>query len=127
MKDPDSGQPILVIEDDLSIRELVIGTLEEDGYDVISARDGEHGLSVARDRSPGLIVLDLRMPNLGGVDFLERYHRTPPPHAPVLVVTAASTEIQMSVEPMVDAVIAKPFDIDEFLSLVGRLVQRSPS
>ena len=62
---------ILIIDDDKTFLKVVRDALTQDGYEVTQAEDGEAGLEVARKEAPDLILLDIMMPQLGGMDFLK--------------------------------------------------------
>jgi CheY-like chemotaxis protein len=70
-----AGTPakVLVIEDDDAIRAVVSAALEDEGYQVVNARDGAEGLQVARTEQPRIILLDMRMPVIDGWEFTRRY------------------------------------------------------
>ena len=74
-------QTILVIEDQKDFAQLVGRTLEQDGYDVILAADGTTGLRIARENQPDLVVLDLTMPDIDGLEVCKAL-RSEPRHAP---------------------------------------------
>ena len=77
---------VLVIDDDLGVRETFSLTLEACGHDVVTADGGITGLAAARDHTPDLIFLDLKMPGMTGVDIL-RHLQNICPATPVYVVT----------------------------------------
>ena len=80
---------VLVVEDDAPTRELVRRTLEQDGWQVLEAENGELGLEQASKEPPGLVVLDLMMPVMDGFQFLREFRKTGAGRAtPVLVLTA---------------------------------------
>ena len=64
---------ILIIDDEPGLRQTVSLILSEEGYDVLTASDGEEGLNKALEISPGMILCDVKMPRLSGLEFLERY------------------------------------------------------
>src|ERR1051325_1067924 len=80
---------ILVIEDNRDSRDILAKLLRMSGYDVMSANDGESGLAAALQQSPDLIITDIHMPNMNGIEFVQRIRGD---HAldrtPVLVVPA---------------------------------------
>jgi signal transduction histidine kinase/DNA-binding response OmpR family regulator/HAMP domain-containing protein len=84
------SDPVLVIEDDPSSRELARRTLTRDGWEVLEADNGKTGLAQARKRRPAVILLDLMMPEMDGFQFLEEKRKDAAlSEVPVIVVTAA--------------------------------------
>ncbi len=112
---------ILVVDDDASIRDLVFLALTDEGYEVVLADDGAAALRLVEGSPPDLILLDMRMAELGGEEFVRLYRALPGPHAPVVLFTAARDAEQSAAEIPVDALLPKPFDLDDLLSLVQRL------
>jgi len=106
--------PILVIEDDLDLREMMAQFLACEGFDVETARDGREALEILhRIPPPHAIVLDLMMPTMDGWQFRSRQREDPNLAAiPVIVVTAVPPPASM---PGVVAVMPKPLDFDRFL------------
>ena len=80
---------VLVVDDDAAMREIVERTLRSTGYQVATASNGQEGLQVLEAKNPGLIVLDLMMPEMDGFEFLRRLKENPRHgHLPVVVATA---------------------------------------
>jgi len=111
---------VLVVDDDEDIRAMLDLALSAEGYEVVTAADGAAGLDAVRDATPDVILLDLKMPGMGGEEFAERYRRGPGPRAPVVVVAAAEDTAQRAAEMGAAAYLRKPFELDALLSLVGR-------
>jgi CheY-like chemotaxis protein len=111
---------VLVIDDDLSIREAMELALTEEGYDVRVAPDGATGLSLIEEWQPTVILLDLKMPGMDGWKFAEAYRRGPAPRAPVVVLTAADDAEGWAPQIGASAVLPKPFDLTELLDVVHR-------
>lgn len=118
---PASALRVLVVDDDASIRQFIQMALEGRGYEVTTAEDGREALESVRSTPPGVILLDMRMPVMDGWAFTRAYRRTPPPHAPIVVLTAARDAAEYAGEVDADAFLAKPFNLRELLGLVGRL------
>lgn len=111
--------PILVVEDDPMLRELLDEVLRAEGYAVAAASDGAAALALARRRTPGLILLDLRLPGMDGWAFACAYRTTPGDHAPIIVVTG-SPDLAADAGLGAAAVLDKPFHLEELRVLVGR-------
>jgi CheY-like chemotaxis protein len=114
---------VLVVDDDAAIRQFIQMALEGSGYEVTTAEDGQQALASVRRTPPQLILLDMRMPVMDGWAFTRAYRETPPPHAPIVVVTAARDAGEYAGDVEADAFLAKPFNLRELLGLVARLVQ----
>jgi two-component system, OmpR family, response regulator QseB len=108
---------VLVIEDDAATNAMVAAALTDEGYVVIAAHDGDEGIRQALLHAPALILLDLRMPRGGGVDFLEAYRAKSPNGAAIVLMTAAADQDHEDVRSMVDGVLPKPFDIDDLIEV----------
>jgi two-component system chemotaxis response regulator CheY len=114
--------PILVVDDEECILGFVQMALEDEGYEVLTADHGATALDAVRRRAPQLILVDLRMPNMGGLEFVAAYRETPRPHAPIVLLTAGRDGEQKASELSIEAHLAKPFDLNELVDLVGRYV-----
>jgi CheY-like chemotaxis protein len=112
---------VLVVDDDATIRQFIQMALESSGYEVTTAEDGRQALDSVRTLPPRLILLDMRMPVMDGWAFTRAYRETPPPHAPIVVLTAARDAGESAGEVDADAFLAKPINLRELLGLVGRL------
>lgn len=116
---------ILVIDDEPDIRNLAIKTLEEDGYQVISASDGDEGLQKVVEKMPDLILLDVVLPKKSGFEvckILKEKMNTK--HIPVLIFTILDREIDMKFakECGAEYQVTKPFDHDTMLTEVRRIL-----
>lgn len=116
---------ILVIEDDLDIAHLVKFHLCDAGYDVCVVHDGADGLTQALATSYDLIILDLMLPGIGGLDLCRKL-RANPRYSPILMLTAKSTEVDrvLGLEVGADDYLAKPFSVLELLARVKALFRR---
>ncbi|MDP9067071.1 MAG: response regulator [Actinomycetota bacterium] len=114
------GKTILIVEDEEAVRELEKFILEQQGYDVMEARDGLEGLAKAEFRKPDLILLDLMMPDVSGGRMFDEMKRHPTTTGiPIIVVTGKPDAHEMfddAIGP--DNVIMKPFEAD---TLLGRI------
>ncbi|HVG20923.1 MAG TPA: response regulator [Blastocatellia bacterium] len=118
---------ILVIEDNRDSRDILSKLLRMSGYDVVSASDGEMGYSTAVDHAPDLIITDINMPRMDGIEFVKRVRMNGAlAKTPVLVVTAFGSNVaREAIEAGADASAEKPFDFDKFLITVQGLITRS--
>lgn len=115
----------LVIEDNRRLGDSIARALRNDGLDADLARDGEAGLAAALDGRHDVIVLDLRLPKLDGLDLL-RHLRECGRTTPVLVVSARDTvqERVIGLEAGADDYLVKPFSVDELIARVHVLLRR---
>lgn len=115
---------ILIIEDNRDSRDILSKLLRMSGYDVISASDGETGLDMAANQKPDLIITDINMPRMDGIEFVKRIRTdTALGETPVLVVTAFGINVaREAVEAGANASAEKPFDFDKFLATVENLI-----
>lgn len=125
---PPSAQvkTILVAEDDPDIRELVITRLALAGYRTSFASDGATALQSIIQARPSAVVLDINMPNLSGLDVLERLRREPAlARIPVLMLTArgAPQDVRDALKLGAKDYLTKPFDDQELLRRVNRLLR----
>ncbi|GAC1433632.1 MAG: response regulator transcription factor [Chloroflexota bacterium] len=125
---PEAGEgdtPIVLIADDEApIGELVALVVQEAGYASVLARDGRQALEKARSQWPALVIADLMMPHLSGVEPIaalrEEESRTGRRPVPVILITAAGGQRAHSAGA--DVVLRKPFDLDELEATVHRLL-----
>jgi CheY-like chemotaxis protein len=109
-----------VVEDDASVRHVVTETLLDEGYDVLAAPDGAVALTQLQEYPPDVILLDYQMPVMDGPAFVHTYHQLPAPHAPIILMTAAVSAQQRAAHLGTEAVLSKPFDLEELVQLVGQ-------
>jgi two-component system OmpR family response regulator len=116
---------VLVVEDDPSVRGLLHTLLTGEGYDVATASDGLAGLVKASSAKPDLMLLDLMMPDLGGIRVLEELRADPTmADIPVIVVTG-KLEAVPSLRSLLgdDNVFVKPFGVTELLDRVATVTR----
>ncbi|HOL73487.1 MAG TPA: sigma-54 dependent transcriptional regulator [Bryobacteraceae bacterium] len=116
---------ILVVDDDESLRRITQMQLQEAGYDVCTAADGQQALAMVGDFAPALVITDLKMPGMSGMELLARL-RSECPETMVIMITAYGT-IQNAVEAMKAGAydyITKPIDYDELVLVVDRALER---
>lgn len=116
---------ILVIEDDESIALGLEMNLMAEGYRVISARDGEHGLTLARDGEVDLLILDVMLPKLNGFELLKML-RNERSTVPIIMLSARGAEMDkvMGLELGAEDYITKPFSLAELLARVKAVLRR---
>ena len=119
---------ILVVEDDLDIRELISFNLANEGHQVFEANAGEVGIDKARNNNPDLILLDLMLPGIQGLDvcrIIKSDQETK--EIPIIMVTALGQEedIVKGLETGADDYITKPFSIKVLIARVNAVLKRS--
>jgi CheY-like chemotaxis protein len=111
---------VLVVDDDPDIRDLLVLVLSDEGYEALAAPDGRAALAVAAEQAPALVLLDYNMPVCDAPAFVATYRRRPPPHAPIVVMTAAHNVERRAAEVGADAWLGKPFELGALLDVVAR-------
>lgn len=116
---------ILVVDDELPIVELLSYNLKRAGYRVSIARDGEEALRLARQGQPDLIILDLMLPRLDGLEVCRILRRER--DVPIIMLTARDSEIDrvVGLELGADDYVVKPFSVRELLSRVKSVLRRA--
>jgi two-component system, NtrC family, response regulator AtoC len=120
-----SGKRVLVIDDEPGLRHTLSLILGDEGYDVVTAEDGEAGLRVALGERPDLVLCDIRMPRMDGLTFMERY-REEGGEALVIMMSAYGT-IDTAVEAMRRGAydyVSKPFNADEVILTLRKAEER---
>lgn len=121
-------QTILVIDDDESLRDTICVMLEQEGFVPLSAGDGKTGFEKAVLLKPQLILVDLRLPAMGGAEICKRL-RADNIATPIIVLSAVSDEIDkvLLLEMGADDYIVKPFGTRELLARIRALLRRTIS
>ena len=116
---------VLIVEDDAAVRSLLADMLEMTGlYEVRTARDGEEGLGAARSQRPRIVVLDVRLPAMDGLELCRILKSDPvTAHAKIVVLTALDPGAvqEEAIESGSDFFITKPFDSSSLLDALAEL------
>ena len=120
-----SRQKVLVIDDEENVCELISLYFGKAGYDVICARDGNEGLDRIREQRPDLVILDLMLPGIDGVDVCKEIRKTS--NVPLIMLTARVDEVDrvLGLEIGADDYITKPFSPRELLARVKAVLRRA--
>ena len=119
---------ILVIDDEKDLIELLSYNLGKEGYDVIVAHDGQSGLDVVKKHRPDLVVLDIMMPGLDGLQVCQRLRADPRTgRIPIIMLTAKATETDriVGLELGADDYVTKPFSPREVIARLKAVLRRS--
>ena len=118
------AKKILVIDDKKELRTLLKQYLVQEGFEVVTAADGQQGLFTARAEKPDLILLDLMMPEMGGYEFMRAYSRES--ETPTIILTAKMEENDkvLGLELGADDYVTKPFSMRELTARVRAVLRR---
>lgn len=119
------GGRVLVVDDDAQVRKVVLWQLEAEGFAVVEAPDGERALSEIDRHAPDIVVLDLSLPRIGGLDVLARVQRTST--IPVIVLTGRDGETDriVGLDLGADDYLVKPFSPRELAARVRSVLRRT--
>jgi two-component system cell cycle response regulator DivK len=124
-----AGELILIVEDNEKNRKLVRDVLQFKGYRTIEAETAEAGLTLARAELPALILMDIQLPGMNGIDALAHLRADAATrHIPVVAVTASAMthDRQKILAAGFDAYQSKPIDVKGFLALVSQILAAGP-
>jgi two-component system response regulator VicR len=115
---------VLVVDDERSITDLLEYNLQRDGYQVIVAHDGHQALRLAQVEQPDLVILDLMLPGLDGLDVCRALQRESP--MPIIMLTARDEEVDrvVGLELGADDYVTKPFSVRELMARVKAVLRR---
>src|SRR6266700_8319614 len=119
---------VLIVEDERDIRDLVLFHLEREGFQVSSASSGEEALRQVRHASPDIVLLDLMLPAMGGLEVCRKLRQDPATVAlPIVMLTAKGDEVDrvLGLELGADDYVVKPFSPKELLARVRAVLRRS--
>jgi DNA-binding response OmpR family regulator len=122
-------EKIVVIEDEADILEVIQYNLKREGFQVLTSRDGEEGLGRVREQAPALVLLDLMLPGLDGIEVCKQLKQNPVTRAiPIIMVTAKGEEsdIVLGLGVGADDYVAKPFSPKELVARVKAVLRRGP-
>lgn len=120
-----TGTKVLVVDDEPTVREVVVSYLRRDGHDVAEAADGTTALELLEAEPPDLVVLDMMLPGVNGLDILRRVRATS--NIPVIMLTARAEESDRvaGLELGADDYVVKPFSPRELAARVNGVLRRS--
>ncbi|TDL74407.1 response regulator transcription factor [Rhodococcus qingshengii] len=117
---------ILVVEDEIPIRKLIVFNLERSNYEVLEAGDGKEAIELVHDQSPSLVLLDLMLPDMDGFDICTKL-RESHPELPIVIVSARGQDMEkiMGLELGADDYIVKPFNPLELVARIRSVLRRT--
>jgi len=117
---------VLLVEDDADLAEVTQAVLQEHGLQVAVAHDGLEGLDLIDKLHPQVVVTDLVMPVLDGLELIRRHAARPPPRAPVIAVSAVGAKLRAARDLGAAEVLLKPVFPQELLQSVRRVARGKP-
>jgi DNA-binding NtrC family response regulator len=119
-------QKVLIVDDEKQIRSILTQLLEDEGYCVQSACDGEHAVVQADNFSPDLILMDQKMPGMNGIEAMVRIRKDHPDKTVIILTAHASVELAVeAIKKGAYDYLSKPFDNEELLITIRRALERS--
>ncbi len=119
------SKTILVVDDKASVTQLLKEYLTENGFRIVTARDGREALYVARHEKPDLVLLDIMMPEMDGYEFMRHFRRER--NTPVIMLTAKMEETDkvIGLELGADDYVTKPFGMAELVARIRAMLRRA--
>src|SRR5215472_8505937 len=116
---------VLIIDDDIELCQLLAARMSDEGFEIEAVHDGARGLERALSREHSLVVLDLMLPKMGGLDVLRRVREQSP--IPVLILTARGEDVDriLGLEIGADDYLPKPFNPRELIARIRAILRRS--
>jgi two-component system cell cycle response regulator DivK len=121
-----AGELILIVEDNDKNRKLARDVLTFKGYEVVEAETGEAGVRLAQERRPSLVLMDIRLPGIDGIEALRRLRAEPMTREiPVMAMTASvmTEDRQKIMGAGFDAYQSKPINVTDFVAAVAQLLE----
>lgn len=122
-----NGGTILVVDDEPQIRRVMRTTLTSSGYTITEARSGEEALEKIRNERPDLILLDVNMPGIGGLEACREIRESSDVPIIMLTVRSAEKDKVRALDAGADDYVVKPFSMEELLARIRAALRRSPT
>ena len=115
---------ILIVDDDADLTRMIQFLLEKRDFNVLTSNDGEEGLKQVNLYKPDLILLDLNMPKIGGIEFCHKVRDGQEGVDPAIIILTARANIEPTLRDMnVNGLLTKPFEISQLLEEIDRVFQ----
>ncbi|ANK82995.1 MAG: hypothetical protein TEF_20965 [Rhizobiales bacterium NRL2] len=117
---------ILVVEDNMLVQEVYASALQKLDCDIVTADDGHEAMALAEEERPDLIIMDIMLPGVSGLDLVQKMKADPKlADVPIIVVTTMATagDQKMIRAAGADAYLPKPIQVDEFIEAVRRTLE----
>src|SRR5215472_1209247 len=123
--DKSSMDRVLIIDDDIELCQLLTARMSDEGFEIEAVNDGPRGLERALSREHSLVVLDLMLPGMGGIEVLRRVREQSP--IPVLILTARGEDVDriLGLEIGADDYLPKPFNPRELIARIRAILRRT--
>jgi two-component system, OmpR family, KDP operon response regulator KdpE len=118
---------VLVVDDEPQIRRVLRTTLSAQGYTIVEARNGQEALAKVRTERPDLVILDMNMPNMDGIEACREIRASSSVPVIMLTVRSAEKDKVRALDAGADDYVVKPFGIQELLARIRAALRRSPS
>lgn len=126
MSDTVTVSYILIVDDDPTIRSVLEALLEDEGFDPVTATNGQEALRIVADDRPALILMDLMMPVMSGVDAVRVLKEDPQTADIPVIAMSAGFILRESIEDLLaDGIIAKPFELDALIASIHDTLRHS--
>ena len=121
------NQKIVIVEDEKAISDIIKYNVEKEGYTVYTAYDGEEGLALIEKVDPDLILLDIMMPKMDGIEVCRKVRKTK--NTPIIMLTARAEEVDkvVGLELGADDYVTKPFGVRELMARIRANLRRAES
>ncbi|MGD8370176.1 MAG: response regulator [Syntrophobacterales bacterium] len=117
-------EKVLVVDDELEIRDLLSEVLQQEGYDVLLASAGEEAIELAKGETPHVILLDVRMPGIDGIEVCKRLKTDPKTqYIPIIMITGYDENKIAAIEVGADDFVNKPIDLVELAIRVKSILR----
>lgn len=115
---------ILIVDDSKSMRQMILMTLKSSGFSVVEAEDGAQALNICNNQSFDLIITDVNMPNMNGLEFIQAFRTMINTTTPIICLTTESSDTMKGQGKSVGATgwIVKPFSPEKLISVVNRVI-----